>query len=142
MSNFSCLVNHNMCFPHNGRIIIVDELKYYDPKSQTSPQSNISSMADNKFVSSFTNVSPGVYKDSTLVCVYCGSLPTPYEPSSSIACFKHHRKPANGPKCIHNIPHLHNLLFLTHPNHPILLLKGNFLLLVYLLIYFHPELFS
>ena len=31
-----------MCFPHNGKIITIDYLTYYDPQSQTSPHTTIS----------------------------------------------------------------------------------------------------
>ena len=70
MSVVSYVVHRNMCFPHNGNIVTIVQLTYYDPKSQTSPQSNISSMADNQIVSSLTNFSPGVYKGSILLFLF------------------------------------------------------------------------
>lgn len=43
-------------------------------------------MTGNKVVSSLTNVSPRVYKDSTLLGAYYGPPPTPLEPISSSFC--------------------------------------------------------
>lgn len=38
------VIHNNMCFPHNGNILIFDQLTYYDPKFETTHQSTISSM--------------------------------------------------------------------------------------------------
>ena len=47
MSVFPYVVHHKMSFPHNGNIVTIDQLTYYEPKSQTSPESIIS-LVDNK----------------------------------------------------------------------------------------------
>jgi len=60
---------------------------YYDPKPQTSPQSNISSMTNNKIVCLVPhNVSLGVYKGSTFLGAYYGPPTTPSKPISSSVC--------------------------------------------------------
>ena len=38
---FPSMVHCKMCFPHNGKIVTIDQLKYYEPKSETSPESII-----------------------------------------------------------------------------------------------------
>ena len=79
----SSVVNRKMCFPHVGKIFTINQLTYYDPKSQTSPLSNVSSVTDKHTISSLTNVSPGVCKGSTLLVAYYGPPSTPSEPRSS-----------------------------------------------------------
>jgi len=37
ISVVTSMVFCKMCFPHNGMIITINQLTYYDPKSQTSP---------------------------------------------------------------------------------------------------------
>ena len=38
-------VHHKMPFPHDEKIVTIDQLKYYESKSQISPESIISSVA-------------------------------------------------------------------------------------------------
>ena len=60
MSAVPSVVHCKMSFPHNGKIVTIDLLTYYEPKSQTSPESIISSVANKKTVKPLTSVSPGV----------------------------------------------------------------------------------
>ena len=46
MSVFVLVVFRKMCFPHEGKIIIIDQLTYYEPKSVTSPEYFISLVSD------------------------------------------------------------------------------------------------
>ena len=84
MSAVPSAVFRKMSFPHNGKIVTIDQLTYHEPKSQTSPETTISSIANKQTVDSLTNVSPGVYKDSSLLGTFPG-LPPPLisDPSSS-----------------------------------------------------------
>jgi len=75
-----------MCSPHNGNIITIDHLTYYDPQSQTSPHTTISLISGNKTITSLTDVSPRVYKDSIVLGAYYGPPPIHSEPSSSSVC--------------------------------------------------------
>lgn len=56
-------------------------------------------------------------------------------------CLKHHGAPTNSLLFLHDSQHLHSLLFPTQPTLLVLLLKDHFLLLVSLLVHFHPKLF-
>ena len=75
-------VHRKMSFPHNGNIVIIDQLTYYEPKAQSSPESTISSVASKQTVDPLTSVSPGVYKDSSLLGTFPG-LPPPISDSNS-----------------------------------------------------------
>ena len=39
-------VHRKISFPYNGKIVTIDQLTYNEPKSQTSPESTISSVAN------------------------------------------------------------------------------------------------
>ena len=68
-------------------VVTIDQLTYHEPKSQTSPESTISSVANKKIVNSLTSVSPGVYKDSSLLGTFPSLPPPPVsDPSSSNVC--------------------------------------------------------
>ena len=86
MSTIPSAVHHKMSFPHNGKIVTIDQLTYYEPKSQTSPESIISSVANKQTVEPLTSVSPRVYKDSSLLGSFPGLLPPIYNPISSNFC--------------------------------------------------------
>lgn len=55
------------------------------------------------------------------------------------SCSKHHGPPKNSPECPHRKAHLQNLLCLTQPCLPVQLIKDHLLLLVSLLVHFHPK---
>jgi len=72
------------CFPHDGKIITIDQLNYYKPTFVTSPKSIISSMSDKQPTTPSTSVSPRAYKDSLF-----GAFPSPppiLEPTSMSVC--------------------------------------------------------
>jgi len=75
MSIVASSVFCKMCFPHNGNIIIVDQL--------TSPHNTILLMAGNNDTTVVTSISPRVYKYSMFLGIYYGPLPIPSEPISS-----------------------------------------------------------
>ena len=76
-----------MSFPHNGKIVTIDQLSYHESQSQTSPEMTTSSVANKQTVDSLTSVSPGVYKDSSLLGTFPNLPPPPIpDPSSSNVC--------------------------------------------------------
>ena len=80
-------VFHKISFPHNGKIVTIDQLTYHEPKSQTSPKTTIYYVANKKTIDSLTSVSPGVYKDSSLLGTFpCLPPPPISDPSSSNVC--------------------------------------------------------
>ena len=77
------MILHNMSFPNNGQIITISQLKYYKPRSQSSPDSIISSMIDKQTVDPLTSLSPIVYKYVSLLSAFPGPLPLISNPNSS-----------------------------------------------------------
>ena len=58
-------------------------MTYYEPKSQTSPKSIISSVANKQIVDPLTTISPRVYKDSSLLGTF-PSIPPPISDLNSL----------------------------------------------------------
>ena len=84
MSAVPSIVFCKMSFPHNGKIVTIDQLTYHEPKSQTSPETTISSIANKQTVDCLTSVFPSVYKDSSLLGTFLGLPPPPiFDPSLS-----------------------------------------------------------
>ena len=87
MSDVPSEVHCKMFFPHNGKIVTIDQLTYHEPQSQTSPETTISSVANQQTVDSLTSVSPGIYKDSSLLGTFPGLPPPPVSnPSLANVC--------------------------------------------------------
>ena len=101
MSTFPSAVFHKMSFPHNEKIVAIDQLTYHEPKSQTSPETPISSVANKQTADSLTSVSPGVYKDFSLLGTFPNLPPPPVtDPISSNVCMMQssqaaHKRPAS-----------------------------------------------
>ena len=89
-SAFFCKIS----FPRNGKIVTIDQLTYHEPKSQTSPESTISSIANKKTINSLTSVSPGIYKDSSLLGTF-PDLPPPVSNPSLVNVFMMQSSQAN-----------------------------------------------
>lgn len=62
MSIFTSIVFRNMCFPHEGKIITIDQLAYYKSALVTSPKSIISSMFDKNSITPLSSASLRFYK--------------------------------------------------------------------------------
>lgn len=88
MQAVSSLVFCIMMFPHNGKITTVDQLTYYDPKSQLNPSNVFPSLDGFQIISAFTYISPGILKDSTLLGTYYGPPPVVTTPSTSNMCMR------------------------------------------------------
>jgi len=76
MKLVSCLFFHTMSFPHEGNIITIDQITYYDPKSQIRLDNVFPSMDGNQNFSSFSNVCLEIIKKSTWVGTCYGPPPT------------------------------------------------------------------
>lgn len=75
MSSIVSTVFRKICFPHEGKIINIDQLTYYEPASLTSHEPIISLTYDNQSSTHCTSVSPGIYKDSLLLGAFLGPPP-------------------------------------------------------------------
>ena len=82
MSAVASTIFCKMCFSHEGKIVTIDQLTYYEPASVTSLDSIISSVLDKKSSTPPTSVSPRVYKDSSLLGSFRGPTPLILEPKS------------------------------------------------------------
>jgi len=86
MSVVASAVFRKMCSPHEWKTITIDQLTYYELASVTSPESIISLMSDNESSTPCTNISIGVYKDSSLLGAFLGPPPPIFEPTSMSVC--------------------------------------------------------
>lgn len=80
------VIFHKMCFPHEGNIVTIDQLTYYKPESMISPEFIISSMSNNYSSTPLTDISPDVYKGSSLFGAFPGPPPLILEPNSLSVC--------------------------------------------------------
>ena len=94
MSDVASTVFHKMCFPHQGKIVIIDHLTYYQPASVTSLESIILLVSDKQSSSPCTSVSPGVYKDSSLLGAFLGPPPPISRANSMSVCMLQVSRPA------------------------------------------------
>lgn len=76
----------NMMFPHNGKIVSLDQLTYYDPKPQTNLDNVFPTIGGNKPVTFYTDVGPSVFKGFTLHRTYHGRSPHVPSIGSSLMC--------------------------------------------------------
>ena len=87
MSAVPSAVFRKISFPHNGKIVTIDQLTYHEPPSQNPSETTISSVTNKQTVDSLTSVSPGVYKDSSLLGTFpCRPPPLIPDPSLSNVC--------------------------------------------------------
>jgi hypothetical protein len=71
----SLVIVCTMIFPHDGKAITIDQLTYHDPKAQLNPESVFPSMDGNQTISSFSDVSPRMFKYSSFLGSYYGPSP-------------------------------------------------------------------
>jgi hypothetical protein len=70
MKFFTSLIFHTMSFPQNEKLATIDQITYHDPKFQLNPNNVVPSLDGNQTIASFFDISPRVYKYSTLLGVY------------------------------------------------------------------------
>ena len=86
MKAIALAVFHIMMFPHNGKIVPLDQLTYYDPKPQTNLDNVMPTLGGSQPITSYTKVSPGVFKYSTLLGTYHDPPPQLPSPGASLIC--------------------------------------------------------
>ena len=86
MSVITSMFFHKMCFPHEWKIVTINQLTYYEPTSVTSLESIISSMFDKQSSTPPTSVSPRVYTYSSLLGGFHGP-PHPILDCNSISVY-------------------------------------------------------
>jgi len=86
MLAITSLVFRKMCFPHEGKIITIDQLNYYELTSVTSLESIISSVSDKQSSTPLTSVSTRVYKYSSLFGAFPRPPPPILEPNCMSVC--------------------------------------------------------
>ena len=73
-------------FPHDGNIVTIDQLTYYDPKGSSTPEHvlpTISLTIDNVSIPSFSTIVPGLFSNTLTrdTFLFLQPLPTPTEVS-------------------------------------------------------------
>jgi hypothetical protein len=76
MTSVTSLVFQCIQFPHQGKIVTIDQLDYYPRCTRTQTTNNIPFLGDSKIT--YENVGVGLLKDSSLV----GTFPTPLPPTT------------------------------------------------------------
>jgi hypothetical protein len=79
-------VFRKMIFPHNGKLVTIDQLTYHDPQAQLHPDNVVSSLGGDQTTTPINDLFPRVYKDSILLGAYYGPPLTVTAPSSSHVC--------------------------------------------------------
>jgi hypothetical protein len=72
-----------MIFPNNGKVIIFDQLKYYDPHPTLILDNILPFIGVHHDFPSFVEMSMGIFKDSSLLSTYEGETPFITPPYSS-----------------------------------------------------------
>nr|KUM45357.1 hypothetical protein ABT39_MTgene3430 [Picea glauca] len=75
MKVIASIVYRIMMFPHNGKIITIDQLTYYDPKSRLNLDHVLPTLSGNSTIPVFFDVCPGVFKNSAFLHTYHGPHP-------------------------------------------------------------------
>ena len=82
MSVVTYTIFHKMCFPHEGNIVTINQLNYYEPTFVTSLKSIISLMSNDQYSTPLTGVTPGFYKDFSLLGAFFSPPPLISKPNS------------------------------------------------------------
>jgi len=65
-----------MMFPHDGKIITVDQLTYYKKKTSNTPNGMLPFVGSSpKLITTYIEHRPGLFKPSTLLVTYPRDLP-------------------------------------------------------------------
>jgi hypothetical protein len=80
------LVFHTMIFPHNGKIMSLDQFMYYDPKPKTNLENIFYTLGGNQPISSYIEVGLDNFKESTFLGTYQGTTLQVYSTGSSVMC--------------------------------------------------------
>jgi len=65
------LVFCTMMFPYEGKVVTIEQLTYYEPRATTNLEKVCPTIgASQQTTPSYTELGPGVYKDSTLLGAY------------------------------------------------------------------------
>jgi len=70
---------HLMMFPHEGKVVTIDQLTYYEPRSPENLDNVLPNLLGKASVSTYVNIRPDIFKDSSLLGTYAS--PPPYIPT-------------------------------------------------------------
>jgi hypothetical protein len=62
-------------FPHNGKIVTLDQLSYYEPNPSTNVDNILPLIHTNQEVYPLVEMGPGIFKDPSLLGTYHGAPP-------------------------------------------------------------------
>lgn len=69
------IVFHLMMFPHNSKVVTLDQITYHDPKFTMNPKNVLPAVEGSLSMSSFMDVGPRIFRDSTMIGTF--SRPPP-----------------------------------------------------------------
>jgi len=65
-----------MMFPHDGKIVIIDQLTYYEKRTSSTPNCVLPFVGSHtEVITSFTEAGPGIFKTSSLLGTYHSDPP-------------------------------------------------------------------
>jgi hypothetical protein len=70
-------VFRTIMFPHNGKIVNLDQLSYYEPNPSANVDNILPLIHTNQDVYPLVEMGPGIFKDPSLLGTYHGAPPTP-----------------------------------------------------------------
>jgi hypothetical protein len=75
MKGVASSVFRKIMFPHNGKIVTVDQVTHYEPNPSTNLDNILSLIHSNKDVYPLIEMGPGIFKDPSLLGTYHGAPP-------------------------------------------------------------------
>ena len=77
-----------MMFPFNGKVVILDQLSYYNPHASTNLENSFPTVSETR-TTPYVEIIPGVYKESDLLGAYLGPLPIITPTTEGLMCNNH-----------------------------------------------------
>jgi hypothetical protein len=75
-----------MLFPHNGKIITIDQLTHYEPNHSRNIDNVLPLIRSSFDISSIVDIGPGIFRDPSLVGSYKGDPPSPLPTGATQVC--------------------------------------------------------
>jgi hypothetical protein len=86
-------VFHTMMFPHNGKIITIDQITHYEPNHSTNIDNILPLVRTSSDAFSVIDMGPGIFKDPHLLGTYHGAPPLLHPSISAQVCVVSSNKP-------------------------------------------------
>ena len=77
-----------MMFPFNGKVVILDQLSYYNPHASTNLENSFPMVSETS-ITPYVEIVPGVYKEYDLLGAYLGPPPIIPPTTEGLMCNNH-----------------------------------------------------